>query len=250
MIEFISKDFQLKKNIKLFLTVSLIIFFNANIFCQTENTSAENSITETSQKKFDSSKITVIPYLNLSTQLMINNASKEISAPSPVLFSFGGGAIIGLTDLITLEPHLDFWTQYYLFNKEDALPAEVEHRTATMLCFMLDIPVGFNFKIGNHTLTPGAGLGFLIRFGLLSNGVKANDKGYSGSAQSDVDKINSWMWNNARFLYPEIFFAWDYKISEKFRAGLVARWYIPVGSLIDGKGLDASILNLSARFIF
>lgn len=244
-MEYSREVIQMKKNIKIIFSIFLISFMTANLFCQTENTSEENS-----KSKIDFSKITILPYANMGIQLQVNAAPKEDRAPSPVLFNIGGGAIINMTDFITLEPHLDFWTQYYLYDGKDARPAEVEHRTATMLCFMLDIPVGFNFKYGNHTLTPGAGLGLLMRFGFLSNGVKSSDSGATGSAQGDVEKINSWMWDKARFIYPELFFAWTYKISEDFSAGAVLRCYIPIGSIIDGKGLDATIINLSARFIF
>lgn len=192
----------------------------------------------------------ICPYFNIGTVTTLNLASKEVSAPSPVNFYMGGGAIIPITELITLEPHLDFWAMYYLYDGTDALPAEVEHRTATTLCFMLDCPVGFNFKSGAHTFTPGAGLGILMRFAILSNGVKDDDSGATGTAQSDVDKIAAWFWQDARFLYPEIFFSWDYKVSENFRAGLTAKVYFPMGSIFSGKGFDGAIFNLTSRFVF
>ncbi|MBP5402275.1 MAG: hypothetical protein J6Y36_03850 [Treponema sp.] len=195
-------------------------------------------------------EISVNPFAKFGTNIMINTAPEQYRAPSPVNFILGGGAVIGLTEMITIEPELDFWSMYYFFDGEKARPAEIEHRTATVLCFMLDIPVGFNFYKGNHTFTPGAGLGFLIRFGFLSHGVKSNDPGASGSAQNDVDKINSYFWGNARFLYPEVFFSWDYKITEKIRAGASVKLYIPAGSIISGDGIDGMILNFSARVIF
>lgn len=235
----------MKKITKSVFSIFLVSFMTLNVFCQTENTADNNSSSAEKLKN-----ITILPYANLGINLQINTAPSEFRAPYPALFLIGGGAIINLTENITLEPHLDFWTQYYFFDGTDARPAEIEHRTATMLCFMLDIPVGYSFKYGNHTLTPGAGLGLLIRFGFLSNGVNSNDSGASGTAGSDVKKINAWMWQKARFVYPEIFFAWTYKISEDFSAGAVLRIYFPVGSIIDGKGLDATIINLSARFIF
>ena len=202
------------------------------------------------QSENDSKKISVSPYANLGFNITVNTASKEKSAPTPVNFAGGMGAIIDITDFITLEPRLDFWAMYYLFDGKDALPAEIEQRTASVLCFMLDVPVGFNFRKGNHTFTPGAGLGILMRFAFLSSGVKPDDHGATGSAQGDAEKIASWFWGKGRFLYPEVFFAWDYRISEKLRAGLTARIYLPLGSIIDGKGLDATIINLSTRFVF
>ncbi len=194
--------------------------------------------------------ISVNPYLQLGTNITFNTASKETSAPTPVSFAGGMGAVIKFTPLITLEPRLDFWAMYYLYDGKDAHPAEIEHRTASVLCFMLDVPVGFNFELGKNTLTAGAGLGFLMRFAFLSNGVKSSDSGATGSAQGDTEKIAAYFWESARFLYPEVFFAWDYKINEKLRAGLTARMYLPLGSLISGNGVDGLILTLATRVIF
>lgn len=226
---------------KLFLC--LLLTFAAAGILSAQETIAEPEINQTKGFK-------ISPYFNIGTQITLNLASKQTSAPTPVNFYIGGGAIIPLTDLITLEPHLDFWMMYYLFDGKDALPAEVEHRTATTLCFMLDVPVGFNFKSGNHTFTPGAGLGLFLRFGFLSNGVKPGDSGATGTAQGDAEKIAAWFWSDARFLYPEIFFSWDYKISDFMRAGLTAKAYIPMGSIITGNGLDGLIINITSRFVF
>lgn len=225
---------------KIFLC--LIIAIAGSSLLSAQDLVSENS---TPEKGFK-----ISPYFNIGTQITLNLASKQTSAPSPVNFYIGGGAIIPLTEMITLEPHLDFWMMYYLFDGKDALPAEVEHRTATALCFMLDVPVGFNFKSGNHTFTPGAGLGLFMRFAILSNGVKPDDYGITGTAKSDNEKIGEWFWSNMRFLYPEIFFSWDYKVSDFMRAGLTAKVYFPIGQLFSGNGMDGMIFNLTSRFVF
>ncbi|MGN0739304.1 MAG: hypothetical protein ACI4LX_03945 [Treponema sp.] len=223
--------------------VFFILLFSALAFCQEEKISQGKPLKE-------KSSFSVLPYFNTGTQITVNTASKEKSAPSPVSFLIGGGAVINFNNLISLEPKLDFWSMYYLYDGENALPAEVEHRTATVLCFMLDIPVGFNFHLGENTFTAGCGLGFLIRLSLLSNGVKQNDSGATGTAQGDTDEISKWFWSNARFLYPEIFVSWDYRITESLRAGIVAKAYFCIGSLVDGRGLDGTVINIAARFIF
>ena len=223
--------------------VFFIFLFSSIAFCQEEKISDSNLSTK--EKSFS-----VHPYINTGTQITVNTASKEKSAPSPVSFLIGGGAVINFTDFISLEPKIDFWSMYYLYDGKNALPAEVEHRTATVLCFMLDIPVGFNFHFAENTFSAGCGLGFLIRLSLLSNGVKQNDYGATGTAQSDTDEISKWFWSNARFLYPEIFIAWDYKITASLRAGIVAKAYFCIGSLADGRGLDGTVINIAARFIF
>lgn len=227
-------------HIKKILTVLILSCLTVSgITAQTEIPDAEKA-----------APLSIRPYFNIGSQITLNLASPEKSAPTPINFFIGGGTVITLTDLITLEPHLDFWMMYYLYDGKDALPAEVEHRTATTLCFMLDVPVGFNFKYGKHTLTPGAGLGLFLRFSFLANGVKPGDSGATGTAQSDTDKIAAWFWQDARFLYPEVFFSWDYEITEHFRAGLTAKIYIPMGSIISGHGMDGMIFNITSRFVF
>lgn len=234
------------KNMKTLKKIVLPFFFSLLAAAPVFSQNADSEILPGPAAK----GISVRPYFNIGTNITLNLASKEKSAPTPVNFTFGGGVVLDITDLISVEPRLDFWMMYYLYDGKDALPAEVEHRTATTLCFMLDCPVGFNFRFGNHTITPGAGLGILMRFGILSAGVKENDSGATGTAKGDIEKINAWFWSDARFLYPEIFFSWDYKVSDYLRAGLTAKIYIPMGSLFSGHGMDGMIINLTSRFVF
>lgn len=194
--------------------------------------------------------LSIRPYLSLGSSITLNTASQKESAPTPVQFTGGGGAVINFSSLISLEPRLDFWAMYYLYDGKNALPAEMEQRTATVLCFMLDVPVGFNFHVKDNTFTIGAGLGFLMRFAFLSSGIKGSEPGATGSASSDASHIMSWCWSNARFLYPEIFLSWDYKIFETMRVGICTRFYFPIGSVISGRALDGMLFNVAARIVF
>ena len=56
--------------------------------------------------------------------------------------------------------------------------------------------------------------------------------------------------SDMRFLFPELTGAWNYKISERLQAGLAMRIYFPLGSLINGRGLDAMMIRVSARLLF
>ena len=84
---------------KIFLC--LIIAIAGSSLLSAQDLVSENS---TPEKGFK-----ISPYFNIGTQITLNLASKQTSAPSPVNFYIGGGAIIPLTEMITLEPHLDFW---------------------------------------------------------------------------------------------------------------------------------------------
>ena len=146
-----------------------------------------------------------------------------------------------------MEPALSFFTNYYLWDGKKALPAEVENRTATVLSFLIDLPVVYNFnRKNNHYFEAGAGLAVLARYGILSNGVKSSDEGTSGDAQGDVKEINSYFQSFNRMIFPELTAAWNYKVTERLDAGLTGRIYIP----ISGNGLDTMMISVGTRLIF
>jgi hypothetical protein len=191
-------------------------------------------------------------FLTAGPNVLVNTASSTSSAPSPIMFSCGFGATLFTNKPVQFEPRLSFFTNYYLWNNARALPAEVENRTATVLSFMFDLPAAYTWKYNAHSFEAGAGLGFLARVGILSNGVSGSDKNRDDSsrtASEDVSDINSYFWSGARFLYPEIFGVWTYDIRSGWKAGLETRLYFPLGSFIAGSGMDAAIISASARLV-
>ena len=192
----------------------------------------------------------ISPFVTLGTAITINTESKLKSAPSPAAFSFSVGAIWPNKAFLSFQPRLAFWTGYYLWDGQNALPAEIENRTALALNFMLDIPAAATFRFKHCQVEAGLGLGILARVALLAGGVSEGDTGASGSAGGDKEKIQEWFWSGARFLYPELFVAWEWNFTKRIAAGLEARYYFPLGSVMDGRGLDASIIAISAKLIF
>lgn len=223
--------------------VCVLFLFSVCAFCQ-ETAGADGGVQAEKKRGL------VHPYVQIGSQLTVNTAPKEISAPSPLRFLIGGGAVFDFSRLISLEPRLDFWTMYYLYDGENALPAEIEQRTATVLCFMLDVPVGFHFYAGKNIFTVGCGIGFLSRVAFLSTGVKKDEEGATGTAEGDVQEIVRWFWSGARFLYPEVFTSWEYQISDSLKAGIFLKAYFCVGSLIDDRGADGMLVSMGARFSF
>lgn len=197
-------------------------------------------------------KINISPFVIVGNHIILNTVSSQSTFFTPIKFFIGGGAIIDFNSnlLITLQPNLNIWNMYYAYDTNGAYASEVENRTATTICLLFDIPLGIKFTKGKHSFTPGVGLGFLLRFSFLSNGVKPSDPGITGSAENDLAEISKWNWSNCRFLYPELFFAWDYQISSNFAFGLIAKMYFSLASFIEHKNLNDAILNLSARFTF
>ncbi|MBQ9626291.1 MAG: hypothetical protein IJR40_03855 [Treponema sp.] len=192
----------------------------------------------------------VSPFVNLGANITLNTESKLKSAPSPTAFAFAVGGIWPNKAFLSFQPRLSFWWSYYLWDGKNALPAEIENRTAFVLNFMLDLPAAATFRFQKFQIEAGAGLGILARAAMLAGGVGEGDTGASGSAGGDKSEIQKWFWSNARFLYTEFFGAWEWNFTDRIAAGFELRYYLPVGSLADGRGLTESIFALSAKLIF
>ena len=268
----------MKKSMKgkfFFAAAALALFSLAPIFGQEQNAAAQNGsqgqkaapseaqsskasggfqnlfggsyVPPKSAKEFWSQ---VSPFVNLGANITLNTESKLKSAPSPTAFVLAFGGIWPNKAFLSFQPRLSFWTSYYLWDGKNALPAEIENRTAFVLNFMLDLPAAATFRFQKFQVEAGAGLGILARAALLANGVSEGDSGATGSAGGDKKEIQKWFWGNARFLYTEFFGAWEWNFTDRIAAGFELRYYLPIGSLADGRGLTESIFALSAKLIF
>lgn len=183
-----------------------------------------------------------------SPALYVNPESSTVSAPSPIIFPVGIAFLWPKESFIAIQPTLSFFMMYHLWYDGMALPAEIENRTSQTVSFLLNIPVIFNLKQNEKSLFQiSSGLAMLMRFGILAGGVKESDSGYSGSAGSDMDKINSWFWQNARFLYFSLGGSWLYTFTEHLKAGPTMNLYLPLGSLAAGESLQAMIISLGLK---
>ena len=217
----------MKKNLFTLLTIILI------------------SITAHAEKSLDFT-------VSFEPTLIVNTDNPKNSAPSPVVYPFSFGIVVPSYNFISFQPRLSFFTNYYLWNDKGAYPAEIENRTATAFSFLLDLPVGFVlFKNEKHLVDLGTGPAFLIRFATLSHDVSENDAGYNGNtASKDVEKINEWFWNDANFLFYEVYADYLYSFTEKIKAGPEVRFYLPLGSLFSGDGLNAAMLGIGIKARF
>jgi hypothetical protein len=192
-------------------------------------------------------------YTSFEPMFILNTEAGTKSAPSPVVYPLTIGALWPAGGTVSFQPRLTFFYNYYLWNDDEqtALPAEVENRTATALSFLLTLPAVFTFRTSrNSAFEAQAGVSLLMRAGILSNGVSDSDSGTSGSAGSDTDRINRWFWTGARFLYAEAGAAWLYSFSGIVKAGPELNVYVPVGSLISGRGVDAMMLSFGIKCVF
>lgn len=189
-------------------------------------------------------------FFTLGPNMMINTDSPKNSAPHPIMYSLGFGMDFFKNLPVWFQPHAHFFTNYYLWDGEAARPAEVENRTATVFSAMIDLSTIYALDFGKNSLQFGGGIGFLARYGVLSNGVKSSDEGggTNTTAGDDVSEINSYLMGDMRFLYPEISVSYLRNL-ENFSVGGEFRAYIPLGSISKGDGLNSAIFSLSAKIV-
>ena len=179
--------------------------------------------------------------------LYLNTESTLVSAPSPIVYPISIGFLWPDRSTFAIQPTLSFFMMQHLLYEDKALPAEIENRTTTTLSFMLNIPVVFSLFLDNSQFQFTAGPGILMRFGLLSPGVKEEDSGWSGSAGSDVEKINEYFWNDMRWFYANLGASWLYDLTPQLRAGPVINISIPVGGLIVDHDLQGMLISLGIK---
>ncbi len=177
----------------------------------------------------------------------LNTESYLVSAPSPIVYPVTIGLLWPNNSPIAIAPTISFFMMNHLLYEEKALPAEIENRTTTTLSFMLNIPAVYSILLENSRFQINAGLGIFMRFGLLSSGVKENDSGWRGSAAEDVAAINSWFWNDLRWLYTNFGVSWLYNLTPQLRAGPTINAYIPVGGLISDASPQAMIISAGIK---
>lgn len=228
---------RITKRIKKSIFLISAVFFMAHVFSQEEVLSEEQS---DSIKSFDF-------VLQFEPAVYINTQSTLVSAPSPVVYPISFGVSWPNNNSISIQPTISFFMMNHLFYENRALPAEIENRTTTTLSFMLNIPAVYSVFLDNSRFQFSAGPAALMRFGLLSPGVKESDSGWSGTATSDVSKINAWFWNSARWFYFNAGASWLYNVSKELKAGPTLNCYIPLGVIITDHDVQGMIISLGIK---
>lgn len=186
-------------------------------------------------------------FFTLGPLLYVNTDSS--SAPSPVKFSAGFGFDFFTDRIISFQPKVSAFTNYYLWDGQYARPAEVENRTALSLSFLFDLNAAHKWSFNNDSFELGGGISFLARYAFLANGVEETDSGSSSTATAgdDVKSINSWFYKDLNFLYPNISFCYMHQFTENYSAGLETKVYIPLGALKDGRALDTTLVFFGVK---
>lgn len=185
--------------------------------------------------------------LQFEPALYLNTESTLVSAPSPIVYPISIGFLWPAYSKFAIQPSLSFFMMNHLLYDDKALPAEIENRTTTTLSFMLNIPAVFSFFLTNSRFQVGFGPAVLMRFGLLSPGVKEGDSGWTGSAGQDVNEINSYFWKDLHWFYTSLGGSWLYNLTPQLRAGPTINVYLPVGGLISDHDAQAMIISAGIK---
>ncbi|SEQ20531.1 hypothetical protein SAMN04487977_10315 [Treponema bryantii] len=232
------------KPIRKILLIFASLFLLSSISAQEESeVPADISSSEETAKSIQPADFV----LQFEPGIYINTESKLVSAPSPVVYPISVGFLWPEHSVFAIQPTLSFFMMHHLLYEDKALPAEIENRTTTTLSFMLNIPAVYSIYLSNSNFQITAGLGIFMRFGILSPGVKEGDSGWSGSAGSDVKKINSYFWGNLRWLYLTLGGSWLYNLTPQLKAGPTLNIYLPAGGLISDGSAQALLISAGIK---
>ncbi len=229
----------------LFLTAGVL--YGQNVDSESQELSAAKEEMSSHQEDF---KLKAWDFFfTLGPMGMLNTNEDTAGAPSPIMFSGGIGFEFFNDKPVNFQPKISFFSCYYLWDGEKAIPAEVENRTSLVPSLLLDLDLSHTWIINKNAIQAGAGISVLGRYGLLANGVNEDDRGGTdtSTAGKDVKSINSWFYQDLNFLYPNITISWMRQLESKWHAGLEARFYIPLGSLTSGNGLNNSLAFLGIK---
>ncbi len=224
--------------------IASILLLSAGLFAESALSEPELPETEVPDRSF---------FFTAGPVLLVNTDAD--SAPSPIMFSFGGGVSCFQNKVVSFVSRISFFTGYYLWDGEDARPAEIENRTALVISSLVDLCGVKTWEKSCSQMQAGAGLGVLARFAALADGVSSDDSGVvdkNGTALStagdDVKDIQRWLWSDVRWLYPELYFSWMHRLpGSSLSAGFETRLYLPLGSLLAGHALDGALVTAACK---
>lgn len=195
-------------------------------------------------------------FTKISPSIVWNTLDSVHGAPSPVQCMPGIGLKYPNEGLVSFQPVVEWYSNYNLWYDGKALPAEIENRTVSTQNFYLTLPVMFTFEMKEtgffkikHRIEVGGGPAVLLRFSNIAMGVKPDSPGFSGTALSDKQRINEYMWGKARFLYMNLQSAWLFSY-DTLQVGPAINVNFPIGSLIAGEGLNALVTSISIKLVF
>ena len=178
-----------------------------------------------------------------------NSKGQFISAPSPIYIPVYIGLSIPNYTAISFQPSLRFFTGYNLVYEDMVLPAEIENRTGLTFSFLINLPIVFKLNYKDKcSWSVLAGIAGLFRFSAIPSNVKANESGFTGTVQSDIDYMNSWYYKNLRFLYVSAGIDWLFYYG-KTKYGPELAVFFPISVFAD-KSVDGLMIGAGIKVEF
>ena len=249
---------------KLFLLLTLLLFSSSLFFAQESDqelipesekdyVDEQNmSVTEVEELIQSQSAINRLDFVfGIEPMLSINTHTKNaqdqfISAPSPIEIPFYVGLAIPNYTAISFQPTLRFYPSYNLVYENLVLPAEIENRTGFTFNFLVNLPVVFKLNYKNKiSWSILAGLAGLFRFAIPPVNISENDSGFTGTVRSDVDYMNKWFYQKARFLYLSVGIDWLFYYG-KTKYGPEFSVFFPISTFTD-KSLDSLMIGAGIK---
>lgn len=244
------------------LFTAAILFFGTSVLCAQETTSErdyvdEKNMTVTEVEELIQSQsfinrldfvFGVEPLFSINTHKK-NQEGKFISAPTPIHFPVYIGLSIPNYTPISFQPSLRFFLSYNLVYDKMVLPAEIENRTGLTFNFLVNLPIVFKLNYKNkYSWSILAGLAGLFRFATVPFNVPAESQGATGTVQSDVDYMNSWFYENIRFLYVSAAIDWMFYYG-KTKYGPEFSVFFPIATFTD-KSVDGLMVGVGIKVEF
>lgn len=134
---------------------------------------------------------------------------------------------------VYFSPSVSLLLLSYLWANDQALPAEIENRTAFVPAILLDGSFLYTIEKDRFLYSFGGGPGIMIRYGFLESGVSENERTSASAptAGEQVENINSYLWSSLRWFYPMIQGGVRYRLTNGWGAGVNLRIGIPVFNL-------------------
>ena len=176
--------------------------------------------------------------IQMSSSIYVNTQSPLVSAPSPILFPFTIGFSWPNYTFLAIQPSVSFFILNSLWYNEMALPSEIENRTATSYCLFFNIPATFSLYLKQSKIQLSVGAGIILPITAISTGISPTDFGTSGSAESDVAKIQEYYISKGRLFYITAELSWLFEITNKMKLGPIIGAYFPLGSFMNDEGFS------------
>jgi hypothetical protein len=173
--------------------------------------------------------------------LLLPEDNGNRGGPMPVLPAPGTALAYSVWGPLWVEASLDFYftTYAYDFGWNRAIPVEMENRSASVLGILTGIQALARFPLGDKFILRASG-GLAMDFRIITLATDYPDD-ITGLPETDAriqtDAVRDYFWGRGRWLLPVLGTGFDYRINEKFFAGLDFRTWFPLYRLWTGEEL-------------